>query len=107
MHKSATIEKEEIYDLGLLWGGEIHPGSDGKRDLFSPADGRKIASIACASEEDVNRAVMTVHEGYLKLSSRTAMDREKVIRTATAYVREQADKIGQLMALEQGKPLNQ
>jgi acyl-CoA reductase-like NAD-dependent aldehyde dehydrogenase len=107
MHKSATLEKKEIIDLGLLWGGEIHPGSDGKRDLFSPADGRKIASIACASGEDVNKAVMTVHKGYLKWRSRTAMDREKIIRTATAYVREQADKIGRLMALEQGKPFNQ
>ncbi|GAB3521234.1 aldehyde dehydrogenase family protein [Emticicia fontis] len=97
---------------GRIWGLFIDGKSDPAADestitIKSPANGESIATIARATAEDVNRAVETAQIGFKEWSKLTAYQRESVIKKATAYVRTQADRIGMLMALEQGKPFNQ
>jgi acyl-CoA reductase-like NAD-dependent aldehyde dehydrogenase len=55
----------------------------------------------------LDAAVARATEAFASWSTKTGYEREKTIRTATAYVRTQADTIGLLMAQEQGKPLKQ
>ncbi len=107
------MNTELIAELkGRTWGLYI----DGKSNLatdessitiFSPANGEAIATIARATANDVNKAVETAQTGFKEWSKLTAYQRETIIKKATAYVRTQADRIGMLMALEQGKPFNQ
>lgn len=97
---------------GKSWGcfinGKETPASDGKTfNLHSPANKELIAQVAAATNEDVDAAVQNAHTAFQSWSSLTAYDREKIIKKATAYVRTQADRIGMLMAMEQGKPFNQ
>ena len=92
----------------LFIDGKWIESASGKTfDIFSPANGEKIATVSSGDNADVDRAVRNSHEAFLKWSEVTAYDREKIIRKATAYVRTQADRIGMLMALEQGKPFPQ
>ena len=92
----------------LLLHGERVPSSDGATyDIPSPATGEVIGKAASASAEDIERAVASSKDAFAEWSKRTAWDREKIIRQATAHATTQADSIGRLMALEQGKPLNQ
>jgi succinate-semialdehyde dehydrogenase / glutarate-semialdehyde dehydrogenase len=91
----------------FIAGKQVNAGDDKTFDLYSPANGEKIATVAAASPTDVDAAVINANEAFTKWSSLTAYDREKIIKTATAYVRTQADRIGMLMALEQGKPFTQ
>ncbi|MDX2190959.1 MAG: NAD-dependent succinate-semialdehyde dehydrogenase [Bacteroidota bacterium] len=92
----------------LLIGGKSVPSSSNKwDDVVSPANGERVAQVASATPDDVNAAVASAKEAFKKWSSLTGWDREKIIKKATAYVRTQAEKIGYLMALEQGKPFEQ
>ncbi|MCU0340383.1 MAG: NAD-dependent succinate-semialdehyde dehydrogenase [Spirosomaceae bacterium] len=98
--------------LGLQWGnfigGQSLPAADGQTlTLFSPANGEPIATIAKSSAEDVGYAVETAQRGFQEWSKLTAYQREAILKKATAHVRTQADRIGYLMALEQGKPFAQ
>ncbi len=92
----------------LLLHGESVPASGGATyDIPSPATGEIIGQAASATTEDVERAVASAKRAFADWSKRTAWEREKTIRKATAHAKTKADRIGRLMALEQGKPLNQ
>jgi succinate-semialdehyde dehydrogenase / glutarate-semialdehyde dehydrogenase len=95
-------------EWGLYIDGKTLDASDnGTFTVIAPANGEKIATVAAATTADVDAAVTSAHAAFLKWSQLSGYDREKIIRKATAHVRTQADRIGMLMALEQGKPFNQ
>ncbi|MBL9176123.1 MAG: aldehyde dehydrogenase family protein [Verrucomicrobiales bacterium] len=96
---------ESRIHLDLLIGGTSRPAAAGtRRELRSPAHGGIIGSVAEAGEADLHDAVAAADQAFASWSSRTAQDREKLVRQASAFVRTRADGIGRLMALEQGKP---
>ena len=43
-------------------------GGGGKIDKISPIDGRKLASVRTASDEDYEAAITSAHEAFLKWS---------------------------------------
>ncbi|UTA67929.1 MULTISPECIES: aldehyde dehydrogenase [Emticicia] len=93
---------------GLFIDGQSVPAEDESTiTIFSPANREPIASIARATANDISKAVETAQAGYKEWAKLTAYQRESIIKKAAAYVRTQADRIGMLMALEQGKPFNQ
>ena len=92
----------------LFINGAPVPASDGRRlEVRSPASGDVVGTVAAATLEDVDRAVGVARAAFLKWSSLTAYEREATIKKALLHVRAEADEIGLLMALEQGKPLAQ
>ena len=96
------------FHLDLHIGGKNQPAAQGSRhELHSPATGELIGSVPLATAADLELAVQAASAAFLKWSQLTAYEREKLLRQATAHVRGQADFIGRLMALEQGKPLAQ
>ncbi|GAB4425134.1 MAG: NAD-dependent succinate-semialdehyde dehydrogenase [Bacteroidia bacterium] len=107
------MQAEQIDQLrGLDWGlfidGQVRPAENGGWDpVLAPADGRVIGRVAAATPADVAAAVAAASRGFALWAARTGQEREQVIRRATAHVRTQADRIGMLMALEQGKPFAQ
>src|SRR5688572_14415946 len=92
----------------LLINGHRQPASDGARsEVRSPHDGRVVGIVPRATSADLEAAVQAAHAAFKHWSALASYEREKIIRTATAFVRIKADEIGRLMALEQGKPLAQ
>jgi acyl-CoA reductase-like NAD-dependent aldehyde dehydrogenase len=92
----------------LFVNGADTPGADGERhEVRSPATGEVVGSVAAATAADADRAVAAAAEAFKKWSALTAYEREKTIKGALAHVRGNADEIGRLMSLEQGKPFNQ
>jgi acyl-CoA reductase-like NAD-dependent aldehyde dehydrogenase len=75
--------------------------------IYNPATRKHIADLPEQGVPELALAVMRANEAQRAWASHTAYARERVIRTATAFVRTQADTIGRLMAQEQGKPLKQ
>lgn len=97
-----------IHNIDLLIDGKSRAAADGKRfDLFSPATGEKVGSIAQAGVADIEATMSSAQAAFKTWSALTGYEREKIIRQATAHVRTKAAEIGMLMALEQGKPFNQ
>ncbi|WP_353484368.1 NAD-dependent succinate-semialdehyde dehydrogenase [Haliscomenobacter sp.] len=95
-------------DWGLLINGASQAAADNAWDkVYSPATGLAIAQVARATETDVDAAVQNAKAAFVQWAALPGAEREKIIRKATAYVRTQADQIGGLMALEQGKPFAQ
>lgn len=92
----------------LFINGTDTPGAGGERhEVRSPATGEVVGSVAAATAADVDRAVVAAAEAFKKWSALTAYEREKTIKAALSHVRDNADEIGRLMSLEQGKPFNQ
>ena len=97
-----------VYHSHLWINGKRVPASDGGTyPILSPATGRIIGTAANATNEDVENAVASSKQAFQEWSRRTAWEREKIIREATAFAKAEANDIGSLMAHEQGKPLNQ
>ncbi len=105
---TTTLLRSAAHHLELHINGQNRPAADGARhELHSPASGEIIGSVPKATAADLDAAVQAAQTAFQSWSARTAYDREKIIRKATAQVRTQADYLGLLMALEQGKPLTQ
>ncbi len=95
-------------DWGLFINGNSGPSSSQDWDpVLSPATGKSIARVAAASLEDLEAAVQSAKAAFKAWAALPGAEREKIIRKATAYARTQAERIGMLMALEQGKPYAQ
>ena len=96
------------YDFDLIIEGATRPSADGKRmEVRSPASGELVGSVARATDADADAGVRFAHGAFKVWAARTAYDRERTIRKATAHARTKADEVGRVMALEQGKPLAQ
>ena len=92
----------------LLIDGQACGAADGALyDIHSPANGNVIGQAAAANVTDINKAIASAKAAFKQWSNKTAYEREATLRKAPAHVRTQADEIGRLMALEQGKPWNQ
>ncbi|MBN8247177.1 MAG: aldehyde dehydrogenase family protein [Verrucomicrobia bacterium] len=103
-----SASNESPLHLNLHIGGENRPSADGGRaEIRCPADGELVGTVSLASEADLEDAVAAARKALRSWSGTTAYVREQQIRKASAHVRTQADRLGRLMALEQGKPLNQ
>jgi succinate-semialdehyde dehydrogenase / glutarate-semialdehyde dehydrogenase len=97
-----------MHNTQMLINGEPVPASDGATfEVRNPANGSLVGTAPAATEADVDRAVEAARAAFAEWSARTAYDREKIVRKATAHARTRAEEIGLLMALEQGKPLKQ
>lgn len=97
-----------IPHFSLLINGASRSAGDGASfPLYSPHDGRTIATVSKATLDDLDDAVAGAQRAFKEWSRLTAYARESMVRKATAFVRTRAEEIGRCMALEQGKPLAQ
>ena len=99
---------EAPHELLMLIAGEARASVSGATfELHSPATGEVVGVLPEANVDDVNAAVAAAQSAFGPWSKLTAYQREAIVRKATAHARTQADRIGMLMAHEQGKPFNQ
>ncbi|HEX3142094.1 MAG TPA: NAD-dependent succinate-semialdehyde dehydrogenase [Rhizobacter sp.] len=93
-------------DVSLFIDGEWTTGSSGKSEpIINPATGKPIARLAHAGTADLDRALAAAEKGFKQWKAVSPFERYKVLRKAANLMRERADAIGELMTLEQGKPL--
>ena len=79
----------------------------GTTDVFNPATGSVIGTVAHAGLPDLERAVQAVQRGFDVWRKVSAAERAAAMRRAAALLREGAVDIGRVPTLEQGKPLQQ
>ena len=96
--------KEKNYGVstGLDWGST---NDQGELDVFSPVDGKKIASVYLASEEDYENVVSTAHEAFLEWREVPAPIRGEVVRQIGQQLRKYKEALGTLVSYEMGKSL--
>src|SRR6266436_5112945 len=99
----AVLEK-----LGL---GDVNPGVfDGEWrgggttiDKISPIDGRRLASIHSASDDDYDKAITRAHEAFSKWRVTPGPVRGETVRLLGNALRDLKHELGQLVTLETGK----
>lgn len=93
---------------GLFIGGEFVESENGETlDVFCPADGEKLASIAQASEADVDKAVKAAWEGFHQFKKTNRYERAKILNKIADIIDENADHLAMVETLDNGKPIRE
>ena len=93
---------------GLFIGGEFVESESGESlDVYCPADGEKLASIAQASEKDVDTAVKAAWEGFNEYKKTNRYERAKILNKIADIIDENADHLAMVETLDNGKPIRE
>src|SRR6266481_10212280 len=100
--------KTPLEKLGLtddnagVFDGEWR-GGGAMIDKISPIDGRRLAGVRTASDDDYNKAIARAHEAFLKWRVTPGPVRGETVRRLGNALRELKHELGQLITLETGK----
>jgi len=93
-------------DVQLLINNEWRPARGGATlNVYNPADGKVIGTVAKATIADLDDALASTVKGFEVWRNTPAIERARVMRAAAQLLRERADGIARMMTMEQGKPL--
>jgi succinate-semialdehyde dehydrogenase / glutarate-semialdehyde dehydrogenase len=73
--------------------------------VLNPATGEPIGKVPFANRADLDRALAAADKGFKTWRKVSAHDRYKLMRKAADNLRARADAVGEMMTMEQGKPL--
>src|SRR5437879_11146082 len=97
------LEKLGLSDVNEgVFDGEWR-GGGAKIDKISPIDGRRIASVRTASDEDYQKAITRAQEAFSKWRVTPGPVRGETVRRLGNALRELKHELGQLVTLETGK----
>ena len=89
----------------LYYGGAWHPSAAGREiAITSPSTEESLGATIDASADDVDRAVSAARAAFLLWRDTPAQERAKAIRKASAILRQHADELAWLEALDTGNP---
>ena len=89
---------------GLNWNTTKNQG---ELKIYSPVDGKFIASVYQASIEDYEKVTSTAHEAYLNWRNIPAPKRGDIVRQLGDKFRKYKDPLGHLVSYEMGKSLQE
>jgi aldehyde dehydrogenase (NAD+) len=92
------------YSTGQGWGGHHN---EKVREVYSPADGRLIASVRMATPEDYQRVVQTAQEAFEEWRRLPSPKRGEIVRQIGNRLREYKEPLGKLVSYEMGKILQE
>lgn len=112
---TATVIKETLSVLGIkelndaastgqVWG---YPANAEVREIYSPADGKLIGKVKLATEKEYNHVMEKAQEAFNYWRSVPAPKRGEIIRQYGNKLREYKQPLGELVAYEMGKILQE
>jgi aldehyde dehydrogenase (NAD+) len=95
-------------NFGASTGIEWNTTSDqGELNIISPVDGKQIASVYLASEQDYERIVAKASEAFKQWRMVPAPKRGEIVRQIGLQLRKHKDALGALVSYEMGKSLQE
>lgn len=76
-------------------------------DSINPANNEIIASVHCATEDDVDLAVKSAERGFHVWSAMTGSERSRILLRAVEILRKRNDELALLETLDTGKPYSE
>lgn len=97
------------FDLQKLYidGRYSDAGGDATFEAINPANGEVLAKVQRATQDDVERAVVSAEKGQKIWAAMTAMQRSRILRRAVEILRERNDELAALETLDTGKPYSE
>ncbi|HAN72069.1 MAG TPA: succinate-semialdehyde dehydrogenase (NADP(+)) [Actinobacteria bacterium] len=83
------------------------PGASGTFPVINPATGEVIAEVACATADDIRRAIDGADAARAAWAATPAIERSVVMRRAAQIMMDRIDELAAILVKEQGKPLAQ
>jgi aldehyde dehydrogenase (NAD+) len=77
------------------------------KDIVSPTDGKKIASVKFATADNYNQAVETAQKAFITWRTIPAPKRGEIVREIGNALRENKESLGALVSYEMGKSLQE
>jgi betaine-aldehyde dehydrogenase len=91
----------------LYYGGAWHASIGGRETaVTSPSTGESLGTAVDASVEDVDRAVDAARKGFAVWRDTAPQERARAIRRAAAILREHAESLARIEALDTGNPFS-
>ncbi|MFF0868532.1 aldehyde dehydrogenase family protein [Nonomuraea sp. NPDC003560] len=104
-------ESRDIVDLkpsyGLFINGEFVDGSGSPFKTVNPATEEKLAEVASASSDDVDRAVQAARKAFGGWSALPGAERAKYLFRIARLIQERARELAVLESLDNGKPIRE
>ncbi|CAN6689108.1 unnamed protein product [Malus baccata var. baccata] len=92
---------------GLI-GGRWSDAYDGNTiKVHNPATGEVITTVPCMGQRETNDAISSAYGAFSSWSNLTASERSKYLRKWYDLIISHKEELGQLITLEQGKPLKE
>ena len=89
----------------LYYGGHWREPAAGQyMPVISPGSGASLGLVAWASAEDVDAAVAAARDGFLQWRDIEPLERAKILKRIAAIIREHAEELAYLDALDGGAP---
>ncbi|MEV5412946.1 aldehyde dehydrogenase family protein [Thermopolyspora sp. NPDC052614] len=93
---------------GLFIGGEVVDGKGPAFKTVNPATEEPLAEVACAAEDDVDRAVRAAREAYDRVWGRMpGSERAKYLFRIARIIQERSRELAVLETLDNGKPIRE
>ncbi|MBS1531519.1 MAG: aldehyde dehydrogenase family protein [Bacteroidetes bacterium] len=92
------------FSTGRVWGAAK---GDNSKTIYSPVDGKKIASVHMATEADYNTVIEKATEAFKKWRAVPAPKRGEIVRQVGEALREKKQELGALVSYEMGKSLQE
>ncbi len=103
--KKLGISKKNLgASTGVSW---FSTKDQGELDIYSPVDGKYIASVYQASEQDYNFLMEKAHQAYLQWRCVPAPKRGEIVRQIGDVLRINKEALGTLVSYEMGKSLQE
>jgi aldehyde dehydrogenase (NAD+) len=100
------VDVDETYDLYI--DGEWVPAADGSElTTYDPATAEPLATVAAATEADVDRAVAAARSAFEEWRHVDPDERGRIVGRIADLVREHRDELAELESADQGKPVSQ
>lgn len=94
------------YDL--LVDGESVSASDGSTlTTLNPATEEELATVAAATETDVNRAIESARRAFPDWRDTAPEERGRLLTALAEAIREEKERLAEIETLDNGKPLSQ
>lgn len=104
---TSAARLKERYEL-FIDGQFVPPQTGAYRDTFSPSTEKKLASVAAAGPEDVDRAVKAARRAYDTVWSRMPpAERGKYIYRIARMMQERSRELAIVESMDGGKPIRE
>src|SRR5271168_4153352 len=98
----------EYPQISMYIDGSWSSGSGARREpVINPATEEVIGQAPIAERADLDRALVAAAKGFAVWRETSLEARSRILQEAARLVRERASRIGEMMTLEQGKPVGE
>jgi aldehyde dehydrogenase (NAD+) len=94
----------EAFSTGNLWGSSPNAVM---MDAVSPVDGKKIAAVKTATQNDYNKVVEQAAKAFINWRTVPAPRRGEIVREIAEALRAKKEDLGTLVSYEMGKSLQE